>query len=287
MAVCHTNNKTPQASVNPYGNFVKCCWFYNQINHTAMLGWKHSFVFPGCIRKAYTTALEERNKIHSVTLSCRCCQSVPSSCDRQACYVWFTVQTTTRIKKVPFWDLLNWSANKHRSRPPCNNPPVTWEKISSEVCFQFFVLHVFTNEYRLLWEARLCCEHKIKDIMLQPFYLWASVFWEHENIMRVLTAASLSAMGHMCAAVCQGLPSLLQKLPLFWSLNILLGSSLSYTQMKTHRCAVHTCTARHVHRHWDAVLLFFPLMSCKKNPENPLLLTLSLQAPLKRSSVSV
>lgn len=119
------------------------------------------------------------------------------------------------------------------------------EKTSSEVCFQFFVLHVVTNEYRPLWEARLCCEHKIKDIMLQPFYSWASVFWEHENIMRVLTAASLSAMGHMCAAVCQGLPSLLQKLPLFWSLNILLGSSLSYTQMKAHRCAVHTFLSMH------------------------------------------
>lgn len=52
--------------------------------------------------------------------------------------------------------------------------------------------------------------------------------------MRVLTAAFLSAMGHVCTAACQGLLSLLQKLPLFWSINILLGSLLSYIYKWKH-----------------------------------------------------
>lgn len=41
-------------------------------------------------------------------------------------------------------------------------------------------------------------------------------------------------MGHVCTAACQGLLSLLQKLPLFWSINILLGSLLSYTHKWKH-----------------------------------------------------
>lgn len=84
---------------------------------------------------------------------------------------------------------------------------------------------------------------------------------------RVLTAAFLSALGHIFTVACQSLLSLLQKLPLFWSINILLGSLFSYA----HKW---TCTAMQMPKfismhcqactHTDTeslVLLFYALMS--------------------------
>lgn len=54
-------------------------------------------------------------------------------------------------------------------------------------------------------------------------------------------------MGHIFTDACQGLLSLLQKLPLFWSINILLGSLFSYTQTNehTHCHAMHKFISVH------------------------------------------
>lgn len=48
-----------------------------------------------------------------------------------------------------------------------------------------------------------------------------------KNSTEVLTGAVLSDMGRMFTAACQSLLSLLQKLPLFWSINMLLCSLFS------------------------------------------------------------
>lgn len=68
----------------------------------------------------------------------------------------------------------------------------------------------------------------------------------------------------------------------------------THTCSHSHKWTTLPCNAQiHIHTlpgiytHWDAALLFFAVMSCSMNPENTLLLTWSLKAPLKKSFVSV
>lgn len=86
----------------------------------------------------------------------------------------------------------------------------------------------------------------------------------------VLTGAVLSDMGHMFTAACQGLLSLLQKLPLFWSINMLLCSLFSlHANEHTVRLGTdsYLCPTRHVNT--DMQMQFFCTFLWYVNSRNP------------------